>query len=57
MMRVRWVEYVAHVKDMRNANKTLARNPKENKSLGRSRHRLADNTETDLKETGSESVD
>lgn len=51
------MEYVAHVKDMRNANKTLARNPKENKSLGRSRHRLADNTETDLKETGSESVD
>jgi hypothetical protein len=53
---MRWVGYVAHMREMRNAYSILVRKPKEKRPLGRPRHRWEDIT-MDLREIGWEVQD
>lgn len=53
---MRWAGHVAHMKEIRDAYKILARKPEEKGSLGRSRWRWVD-IKFNLKEIRCESVD
>jgi hypothetical protein len=55
--RMRWMGYVAHMGDNRNAYNILVRKPIEKRLLGRSRHRWEDNIRMDLMEKGWEVMD
>jgi hypothetical protein len=48
--RVRWVEYVARMGEMKNAYKILIGKPDGKKSLGRTRRRWEDNSRLDVRD-------
>jgi hypothetical protein len=50
--RMRWVECVAHMAEMRNEYKIFVRKPEGERPLGGSIHRWEDNIKMDLKEIG-----
>jgi hypothetical protein len=49
---MRWSEYVAHTKKMRNARKKRVRKPQEKKLHGRPRRRWEDNIKMNYKNIG-----
>jgi hypothetical protein len=55
--RMRWVENVAHMREVRGAYNTLVGKPDGRRPLGRPRHRWKDNIKMDLGEIGFGDVD
>jgi hypothetical protein len=56
-VRVRWVEHVMPIEEMRNMYRILVGKPVGKRSLGRTRHKWEGNIKRDLKETELEGVD
>jgi hypothetical protein len=54
---MRWVEHVARIKEMRNANNILVGKFEGKRPLGRPRRKQEDNIRMDLREIGWKSVD
>jgi len=55
--RMIWEGRVAHIREMRNADKILIGKPEAKRSCGRPRHRWKDNMRVDLRGTGWKCVD
>jgi hypothetical protein len=54
---MRWAEYVAHMRDMRNTYNILVGKPERKRQFGRSRRKWDDNIRMDLREIRCEHVD
>jgi len=50
--RMRWMEHVAHMGEIRGIYKVLVGKPEGRRPLGRGRHRFEDNIKMDLQEVG-----
>jgi hypothetical protein len=56
-MRVRWVEHIARIREMKNLHNILVGNPEGKRRFGRPRRRWEDNIRMDSREIDWEGVD
>jgi hypothetical protein len=57
MRKIKWVEHVARMEEIKNAYSLLVGKPEGRKPLGRTRRMLVDNIKMDVIDTGLDGVD